>query len=110
MVNNWNQSRIYFFLAFLNAVSADTLADGTVTTVDGGVCVAMVYGGVSYDDCTDDDYAWCATAVDDSGSYTSWGYCGFGSTDSDTCVPMVYGGVSYDACTEESTSGWWVDV
>ena len=96
----------YISSAFLNAASADTLEDGTVIGVTGGVCVPMSYNGEDGVLCTDEDYAWCATSVDDNGSYTAYDYCGFGNSDSDTCVPMVYGGVSYDDCTEQSTSGW----
>ena len=67
----------------------------------------MVWDGEDGVLCTEDEYSWCATAVSDTdGSYTAYGYCGFGYMDQDTCVPMIYSGVSYDACTEDSTNGW----
>ena len=66
----------------------------------------MSYNGEDGVLCTDDDYSWCATAVYDNGSYSDFGYCGYGYVDENVCVPMIYGGVSYDGCTEDSTNGW----
>ena len=88
--------------------SGDVNSYGSGKTVNEENCVPMVYGGVAYEKCTSDtdSYSWCATEVNDAGSYTSYGYCGYGNADGDTCVPMIYSGTYYQNCTEPSSSGW----
>ena len=77
--------------------------DGETTGINDGVCVPMTWAGDEGVLCTDDEYSWCATAVDDSGSYTTYDWCGFGSISGDTCVPLMWDGVYYHGCTD---GGW----
>ena len=50
---------------------------GEDSTVTGESCVPMTYGGVYYEACTSDTYAWCATSTTSyGGSYSTWAYCG----------------------------------
>ena len=78
------------------------------TTVTAEYCVPMVYGGVSYEGCTDDGmWSWCATSVDDSSSYLTWAYCGFGNSYGDTCYyPFISNGETYYDCADKDSSPW----
>merc|ERR1712158_67892 len=77
--------------------------DGETTGINDGVCVPMTWDGEEGVLCTDDEYSWCATAVDDSGSYTTYDWCGYGSISGDSCVPIIWDGVWYQSCTN---NGW----
>ena len=74
----------------------------------GEYCVPMVYGGVSYDGCTDDGmWSWCATSVDESSSYLSWAYCGYGDSYGDSCYyPFLHNGETYYECADKTGTPW----
>lgn len=91
----------------VDAYVKNTLDDGTVLSTTAEVCVPMVYSGVNYDDCTDEDYGWCATSTDDSGNYVTWAYCGIGNSNDDQCVPFLLTTDNLvQNCTSADTSGW----
>ena len=108
------------FVSGSDSASAESLTStgysgyGSGRTTTGEDCVPMTYGGVYYEGCTSDDaYAWCATAVSSSGSYTAWQYCGYGDSNGDACVwedgttPHSYSGQQYHECVDkESNSPW----
>ena len=85
----------------------DVIDLGSTHTVGGEECLPFIYSGKPYKKCTSDTaYGWCATAVSASGSYSSYGYCGYGNSNEDKCTPMMYSSTYYKNCTEQSTSGW----
>ena len=77
------------------------------TTVTAEYCVPMVYGGVSYDGCTDNGkWSWCATSVDDASNYETWAYCGYGDSYGDSCYyPFINNGRTYYECADSTTDG-----
>merc|ERR1712088_116086 len=77
--------------------------DGETTGINDGVCVPMTWDGEEGVLCTEDEYSWCATAVDENGSWTAYDWCGYGSISGDTCVPLIWDGVEYHGCT---SGGW----
>ena len=78
------------------------------TTYTGEYCVPMIYGGVSYDGCTDDgQWSWCSTSSDSSLNYITWAYCGYGDAYGDTCYyPFVNNGQTYYECADLDSSPW----
>ena len=91
------------------ALGRTTVSIGAGTTVAADNCVPMIFSGVYYEKCTTEDtYSWCATAVNDDLTYTSWQYCGFGDSNGDTCYyPFIYSGVTYEECAGQDTSYAW---
>ena len=89
------------------ALGSTQIDIGSGTTVTGDECVPMIYSGVEYLACTSGSYSWCATEVSDSGSYTSWAYCGYGNSNEENCVyPFTYSGEEYYQCASIGSSPW----
>ena len=89
------------------ALGSTQIDIGSGTTVTGEECVPMIYSGVEYLACTSGSYSWCATEVSDSGSYTSWAYCGYGNSNEENCVyPFTYSGEEYYQCASIGSSPW----
>ena len=74
------------------------------STVTNETCTPMIYQGVHYLNCLHYEHSFCATSVDeDTLSYKTYAYCGFGDEDADEedqeCIfPFKYYGVEYNEC------------
>ena len=109
-----NDSDNYYTYKYCSEEEASALgntevAKGSGHTVTGEQCVPMIESGVKVMKCSYSwgaDDPWCATSVTDSGSYSTWEYCGYGNMNEDECTfPMIYDGVTYNnSCVPEGHS------
>merc|ERR1711934_1111444 len=95
-------------LAFPDGEVEEAREDTGDTTTSGESCVSMIYGGVSYDGCTDmGQSSWCSTSVDSDLNWLTWDYCGYGDANGDSCYfPFYYYGDWYYDCADYGDSLW----